>query len=139
MSMKDIYEDSIFEFIRHGEYDPSDHALSLVWKSLCDKLGAVEVLNEAINGDESLSDDIINWVKFKDSGDQGRLRVNEALCRYAFYHTGLDEDLIWQIYENSIDTCPDPMTLAKESSTYMDEIAGSLKDVYGSGEKNIKI
>ena len=109
-----IYEDNIFEFIRQsGEYDPSDYALALVWMSLERKFGAGEVLNEAINGDDLLSADILNWVKFRDSGDQGKRRVNQALINYARYFVDQDQDLIWQIYEGAIDTRPDPMTLAK--------------------------
>ena len=111
-----IYEDNIFEFIRHGEYDPSDYARALVWMSLERKFGAGEVLNEAINGDDLLSADVLNWIKFKDSGDQGKRRVNQALCNYAKFF--VDQDLIWQIYENSTDTRPDPMTLAKYEAGY---------------------
>lgn len=118
MSMKDIYEDSIFEFIRQGEYDPSDYALSLVWMSLERKYGASEVLNEAINGDGLLSGDILNWVKFRDSGDQGKRRLSDALCNYGRHFVDQDQHLIWQIYDNLTDTRPDPMTLAKQEAGY---------------------
>ena len=107
-----IYEDNIKEFIRQGEYDPSDYALSLVWMSLERKYGAGEVLNEAINGDDLLSADVLNWIKFTHPGDQGKRRVNDSLCRYAKYFVDQDSELIWQIWEAQ--GKPDPMTLAKQ-------------------------
>lgn len=113
-----IYEDNIFEFIRQGEYDPSDYALTLVWMSLQRKFGAGVLLNEAIDGDNLLSEDVLNWVKFRDPGDQGKRRVNQALCNYAKSFVDDDQDLIWQIYQDSIDTRPDPMTLAKYEAGY---------------------
>jgi len=127
MSLRDIYTDNIYEFIRCGEYDPSDKALTLVWQRLASKNNAAEVLSEAINGDELLSQDILNWVIFQDSGDQGKRRVSEALCDYARYFVQQDEPLLWEIFEGQGQ--PDPMDLAKESR-YIDEIAGSLKGIF---------
>lgn len=111
-----IYDESIHEFIRYGEYDPSDYALSLVWMTLERKFGAAEVLSEAINGDELLSADILNFIKFRDPGDQGKLRIREALCNYAKHFVDQDEAQLWELYEN--DGAPDPMDLAKAAEGY---------------------
>lgn len=122
-----IYINNINEFIRHGEYDPSDRALSLVWQELSRKFGAADVLSEAINGDELLSQDILNWIIFRDSGDQGNRRMSDALCDYARYFVDQDKSFIWEIWEEQ--GKPDPMDLAKENS-YLDDIAGGLKGVF---------
>lgn len=112
IELKDIYIDNINEFIRCGDYDPSDYALSLVWMSLERKFGAGELLSDAINGDDLLSADILNWIKFKEPGDQGKRRVNQALCNYAKYFVDQDEDMIWGIWKEQCK--PDPMDLAKQ-------------------------
>ena len=127
MSMKDIYENNLDEFIRYGEFDPSDRALFLVWQHLKNEMGAGEFLNEVINGDDLLSDDLLNFVVFTHPGDQGRLRLQDACNRYAKYFAEQDAGIIWNMWEGN--NRPDPMDLAKENS-YMDEIAGSLKDVF---------
>jgi len=114
MSLRDIYTDNICEFIRCGEYDPSDYALSLVWMTLERKFGAAELLSEAINGDEMLSADILNFIKFRDPGDQGKRRVSEALCNYARYFVDQDKSFIWEVWQER--GKPDPMTLAKQES-----------------------
>lgn len=127
MSLRDIYVDHIYDFIRCGEYDPSDKALSLVWQHLVSENGAAVVLLEAINGDELLSQDILNWITFKNAGDQGKRRVSEALCDYARYFVDKDAGLIWEIFEGQGQR--DPMDLAKESR-YIEEIAGGLKGIF---------
>lgn len=127
MSLKDIYVNEIGSFIRSGEYDPSDKALTLVWKYLVSKHGAAEVLSEAINGDELLSQDILNLVIYKDAGDQGKVRINNALCDFARYYVDRDEPLLWEIWESRGQR--DPMDLAKESR-YIDDIAGGLKGIF---------
>ena len=115
--LKSIFEDSIFEFIRYGEYDPSEYALTLCWREAIRARGASEVVSEAIDGDEKLCQDIADWAFHRGkSGDQGKRRINQALCDYA--KSFVDESLIWEIYENSIDTRPDPMDLAKRAEGY---------------------
>ena len=127
MSLKNIYEDNISEFIRYGEFDPTDIGLGLVYKHLADTGKAGETLSDAINGDELLSQDIINWCYFENAGDQQRARVSDALCKYALYFVEKDADLIWSLYD-AFDS-PDPMTEAKERD-FMEEIAGNLKEVF---------
>ena len=127
MSLKNIYEDNINEFIQYGEFEPTDTGLSLVYKYLADTGEAGEILSDAINGDELLSQDVINWCYFENAGDQQRARVSAALCKYALYFVEKDADIIWSLYDafGSID----PMTEAKERD-FMDEIAGNLKGVF---------
>ena len=118
--LKSIFEDSIFEFIRYGEYDPSEYALTLCWREAIRARGASEVVSEAIDGDEKLCQDIADWAFHRGkSGDQGFRRVNHALCTYVKKaYIDDDEPLLWEIYENSIDARPDPMTLAKYQAGY---------------------
>ena len=125
MKLRKIYENHISEFIRYGEFDPSDKGLSLVWQELS-KDGAAELLSDAINGDELLSKDVLNWAFFKDAGDQGRCRISQALSKHAMYFVEKDADLIWSIWEGYCQ--PDPMDLGKNS--YMDDIADCLKGVF---------
>tara|TARA_R110000823_G_scaffold87043_1_gene194371 strand:+ start:261 stop:644 length:384 start_codon:yes stop_codon:yes gene_type:complete len=127
MSLKNIYEDNINEFIQYGEFEPTDTGLSLVYKYLADTGEAGEILSDAINGDELLSQDVINWCYFENAGDQQRARVSAALCKYALYFVEKDADIIWGLYDAFGST--DPMTEAKERD-FMDEIAGNLKGVF---------
>ena len=127
MSLKNIYEDNINEFIQYGEFDPTDIGLGLVYKHLADTGKAAETLSDAINGDELLSQDVINWCYFENAGDQQRARVSAALCKYALYFVEKDADIIWGLYDafNSRDHDSE----AKERD-FMEEIAGNLKEVF---------
>jgi hypothetical protein len=127
MSLKNIYENNLNEFIRYGEFDPSDKALFLVWQHLKNEMGAGDFLSEVINGDDLLSDDLLNFVVFNNPGDQGKLRLQDACNRYAMYFVEQDADIIWSMWDGT--NKPDPMDLAKESR-YIDEIAGSLKGIF---------
>lgn len=127
MNLDYIFENYLSEFIRYGEYDPSERALTLIWHEVS-KHDAATLLSEAINGDEKLSRDVCSMVFFRDAGDQTKARINQSLCNYVkIVYVDPDESYLWKLYESQCR--PDPMTLAKEES-YMDQIAGNLKDVF---------
>lgn len=116
--LHEVYRDNIKEFIRHGEYDPSDYALIQCWRVAMRVRGAAEVVSEAINGDESLSQDIADWIFHHGrSGDQGIRRVNEAFCDYVKKaYVDYDESLLWDMWQEQ--SKPDPMDLAKQAEGF---------------------
>ena len=60
MDILRILQDNIDEVIREDVFDPSIEVLSKVWIHIEQEEGASELLNEAINGDELLSQDVLN-------------------------------------------------------------------------------
>lgn len=107
-----MLESEIHEVIRNGHFQPTKRVLTMAWQILEREWGAWELLADAIGGDNLLSCDVLNFVRFTNPGDMGKVRLSDALCGYAEKIVANYEQHCWS-YWGELGR-PDPMDLAKE-------------------------
>ncbi len=100
MSINEIITDNIDQIIRHGDFDPTDMVLDLIWEEILLNSGLVN-LWDAIDGDVEYMSLVAKFGASGSAKDAGALRKRlQFLTRKsAKWHLDEEEGFAWQCWE----------------------------------------